>query len=160
MILYRFSPVLDESELRIALKYIDEKCHELVEVILGEILPVSGNIGYFCHYADEYTSLKKIQNELCRMDNSVHGKYFELKTPIHTDTSEYKFLYIRKPDPYRHHVGDIDFFVDADQFSSLKARVEQEQLHGARMIVRPDLEMIELFHPDYDVLAYITSHKY
>jgi hypothetical protein len=70
-------------------------------------------------------------------------------------------LYIRKPDPYRHHVGDIDFYLPENEYEGLKqSLVAGTVLNGARMFERPDLDMIELYNPDIDALAYVSPPRH
>lgn len=159
MQLYKFSPIASESELFSALQYIHEKCHELCQLALGEKLPVVGLIGYFCHYSEEFASLKDVQRQLTNENEAVNGKYFRLESPVTFDDSSYDYLYIRQPDPYRHHVGDIDFSVTEEAFARLQKRIEASELPYARLYPGTDKAMIELFHPDYDVLAYVTMYK-
>lgn len=71
----------------------------------------------------------------------------------------YTHLYIRKPDPYRHHVGDIDLFLEQDEYKAFKEDIQSGKINidGVRVFPRTDLDMIELFHPDSDVLIYIST---
>jgi hypothetical protein len=82
--------------------------------------------------------------------------------PAQGDVPEttYEFLYIRQPDPYRHHVGDIDFYLKESEYVKLKGEMEEGKIiPGARDFPGPHLDMIELFHPDSDVLAYVSTKK-
>jgi len=64
---------------------------------------------------DEYEYLTKVREKLTESSDNLNQKYFKLHNPIvipaQGDVPEtaYDFLYIRQPDPYRHHVGDLDF---------------------------------------------------
>jgi hypothetical protein len=71
----------------------------------------------------------------------------------------YTHLYIRRPDPYRHHVGDVDFYLDQQQYDELKkSLIGGKQIKGARVFPRNDLDMIELYDPDVDVLGYVSTN--
>jgi catechol 2,3-dioxygenase-like lactoylglutathione lyase family enzyme len=66
-------------------------------------------------------------------------------------------LYIRKPDPYRHHVGDVDFYLPPEEYTRLKQEMQAGRVvPGARIFDRPDLDMIELYDPDVDALGYVS----
>ena len=66
-------------------------------------------------------------------------------------------MYIRKPDPYRSHVGDIDFILEEPTYSELKeSLIKGAKIKGARVFERPDLDMIELYDPDVDALGYVS----
>ncbi len=166
MRLYRFSPITDEQALRKAIEHIHLECHALCKRNFGKYLANAGNMGVFCHYDDEYEKLVEIRKQLTVPSDDPDQKYFELLEPIvipaHDDIPEttYTHLYIRRPDPYRHHVGDLDFFLPQEEYDKLKARLQDgEELEGARLFPRKDLDMIELFDPDVDVLAYVSTNK-
>ena len=123
-------------------------------------------MGVFCHYDDEYEFLTKLRKELTEASGNVNQKYFRLHKPIvisaKGDVSEtiYTFLYIRKPDPYRHHVGDIDFYLEPEKYKELKEfLLTGKKIKGARVFERSDLDMIELYNPDVDTLAYVSTEK-
>lgn len=158
MRLYRYSPITSEDELVAAIQYLHTATHELCLKAIGERLEVAENVGVFTHYQDEYERLVKIREELT--DSSVHfnNKYYLLKKPlVMSDGTEYKYLYIRQPDPYRAQVGDIDFAVDPEKFTALKYKIQKDpsKYPYARIFPRSDLDMIELHHPDFDVLPYL-----
>ncbi len=75
-----------------------------------------------------------------------------LKQPTH--------LYIRRPDPYRHHIGDVDFYLEEFEYKKLKKdMLNGKKIKGARLFERPDLDMIELHDPNVDALAYVSTSK-
>ena len=166
--LYRFSPIGNEKQLMDALEYVHAACHKLCKEPLGEYLPVAGNIGVFCHYDDEYVFLKKLQEELTDLSQSVYGKYFRLHTPITIPAKDdipeatYSFLYIRKPDPNKPQVGDIDFYLEPEKYAQLKqSLLAGETVKGARTLPnRPDLDLIELYDSNVDVFGYIGNKKW
>ena len=69
----------------------------------------------------------------------------------------YTHLYIRRPDPYRAQVGDVDFELPENEYEVLKqSLLSGQSIVGARLFERPDLDMIELYHPDVDALGYVS----
>ena len=166
MQLYRFSPIEDEAGLLEAATYIHFACYSLCKQALGTSLPNAGNIGIFCHYDAEYDLLTKIREKVTEGPDKVNQKYYRLHNPIvmpaRGDVPEttYTHLYIRKPDPYRHHAGDVDFFLEPEKYAELKkSLLAGKTLKGARVFDRADLDMIELYDPDVDALAYISTKK-
>lgn len=164
MKLYRFSPIRSKEQLLEAIKHMHFEAHKLCKQSFGKYLPNSGNAGIFCHYAGEYEILIKIRKELTELSDNPNQKYFRLRDPIiilaHDDVPEtiYTHLYIRRPDPYRHHVGDIDFCLEPAEYKKLKQLLlAGKKIKGARVFERPDLDMIELYDPDVDVLAYVGT---
>jgi hypothetical protein len=163
MKLYRFSPVRDEAGLREALAFIHQSTHQLCEQSLGEYLPIAGNIGFFCHYDDEYAQLTELRERLTEPSDNPDQKYFRLLEPIVLKSENgipevsYTHLYIRKPDIYRAQVGDVDFAMEPERYQKLKLALAQgEKIPGARIFPRADLDMIELYDPDIDALGYIS----
>jgi hypothetical protein len=166
MKLYRFSPITTEDQLYDAAKHVHTESYKLCKQSFGHYLPNAGNMGIFCHYDDEYDILIQIRKELTEPSDNFNQKYFRLHKPIaiHAQDdgpgSTYTHLYIRRPDPYRHHVGDIDFYLEPDEYTHLKQRLlNGVKMKGIRTLDRKDLDMMELFDPDIDVLAYVSTHK-
>jgi hypothetical protein len=164
--LYRFSPINSKDELLEAIKHTHFECYKLCKQSFGYYLPNAGNVGIFCHYNGEYMLLTDIRRELTETSDNVNQKYFRLYEPViipaQDDIPEttYTYLYIRNPDPYRHHVGDVDFYLEQGKYLQLKqSLLAGNEMNGARVFDRPDLDMIELHDPDIDALAYVSTEK-
>jgi hypothetical protein len=164
MKLYRFSPIENRAELLEAITYIHFACHKLCAASFQKYLPVAGNITIFCHYDAEFDHLVTVRKELCEPSaDPKNRKYFRLHQPIiipaGNDVPEtaYTHLYIRKPDIYRAQAGDLDFYIAKDEYDMLKRQAERFGIKGARVFPRNDLDMIELYDPDVDVLAYVST---
>jgi hypothetical protein len=125
MKLYRYSPIKSEQKLRDAIEYMHFESFRLCKNSFGKHLPVAGNVGVFCHYDEEYEELVKIREELTEDSDNWNQKYYKLHSPItilakdEIPETTYTYLYIRKPDPYRHHIGDIDFVLGVDEYEKL-----------------------------------------
>ncbi|QQS39410.1 hypothetical protein IPM62_02240 [Candidatus Woesebacteria bacterium] len=166
MKLYRFSPIKNEKELLDAIKHTHFECYKLSKQSFGRYLPNAGNIGIFCHYDDEFERLIKIRERLTEKSDNYNQKYFRLHKPITIpqkgDVPEtiYTYLYIRRPDPYRSQVGDVDFYLQPEKYNKLKTEMlKGKKVKGARVFDRPDLDMIELYDPDSDALGYVSTEK-
>lgn len=166
MKLYRFSPIKGEKELFEAIKHTHFECYKLCKQTFGKYLPSAGNIGIFCHYEDEHKRLTEIRERLTEESDNVNQKYYKLHKPVviskKDDVPEatYTHLYIRKPDPYRAQVGDVDFYLEPEKYKKLKAEmIRGKKVKGARVFDRSDLDMIELYDPDVDVLSYVSTAK-
>lgn len=162
---FRFSPITDKTQLVTALTYIHSACHRLCLKTLGIYLPVAGNIGIFSHYDNEYVLLTRLQQEMTDPSLAVYGKYFRLHAPIQIPSNgvvpaaTYTHLYIRKPDPEKPQVGDLDFFMEQERHAELKqSLIKGKILKGIRILPnRPDLDLIELNDSDTDALGYIGT---
>lgn len=166
MKLYRFSPILTRESLFEAIKHIHIQSHILCMNSFGKYLSNSGNMGVFCHYDNEYEYLKTIQANICKPSDNPNQKYFDLLSPIlipeinNIPEIIYTHLYIRRPDPYRHHVGDIDFYLEVEKYKKMKKEmIKGKIVKDARIFDRTDLDMIELYNPDIDVLAYVSTNQ-
>lgn len=165
---FRFSPIQDEAQMIQAIEHIHFACHTLCKQSIGRYLPVAGNIGVFCHFDDEYVFLKNLQAELTDLSKSVYGKYFLLHQPIiipaKSDIPEttYSYLYIRKPDPKKPQVGDIDFYLETVKYAEFKqSLLEGKVIKGARTLPnRPDLDLIELYDSTIDAWGYVGDKKW
>jgi hypothetical protein len=163
MKLYRFSPITSKEQLLEAIKHIHLECHKLCKQSVRKYLPVAGNIGIFCHYDKEYEYLTELRKQITEPSDNPNKKYFQLyesiTVPAQADIPEvtYTHLYIRKPDPYRAQVGDVDFIFEEPDYSQLKTLLlNGTEINGARVFPRNDLDMIELYDPDVDVLGYLS----
>lgn len=163
MKLYRFSPIKNQQQLLEAIKHTHIACHQLCRQSFGQYLPTAGNIGIFCHYDDEYERLTKLREQLTDSSDNWNQKYYRLHKPItipaEGDIPEttYTYLYIRKPDPYRHHVGDVDFCLDPTRYATLKQSLADDKTtKGARLYPGPN-DMIELHNPDIDACGYVVT---
>jgi hypothetical protein len=164
MKLYRFSPIKNKEELLEAIKHVHFSCYTLCKQSFDKYLPNAGNMGVFCHYDDEYEFLTKLREEMTESTDNLNQKYFRLHEPIvipaEGDVPEtiYTYLYIRKPDPYRHHVGDVDFYLEPEKYLEVKNSIlNGVVMKGARVFDRTDLDMIELYDPDVDALGYVST---
>ncbi|MEK9151638.1 MAG: hypothetical protein AAB547_03320 [Patescibacteria group bacterium] len=166
MKLYRFSPIRNESELLEVIRHIHFACFDLCKQSFGKYLPVAGNMGVFCHYDDEYKFLIELRKKLTEESDNVNQKYFRLHNPLVIPTrgdvpeATYTFLYIRKPDPYRFHVGDVDFVLEEGQYQEFKKSLRDGKvIKGARIFERPELDMVEFYNPDVDALGYVSPRE-
>ena len=161
---FRFSPIENKEKLIEAIIYTHLRCLELCKNALGKYLPVSGNIGIFCHYENEYEFLIKLREELTDKKNNWNQKYFRLHEPIFIPAKDnipaatYTYLYIRHPDSEKPQVGDVDLVIGEEEFSKLKnTSLGRSKINEIDVFYRPDLDMIRLSDSNFDVLPYITT---
>lgn len=162
---HRFSPITTKEELLEALQYIHITAHTMCKQNLKRLLPVAGNIGVFCHFEDEFDYLTKVRKELTDINHHWNNKYYLLHKPIVIPAKKdfpettYSYLYIRKPDLDTPNVGDVDFYLDPDEYKKLKQNVINGKYNrGFRLFERPDLDMVRLYDPQIDVSAFVHSY--
>lgn len=161
------SSIENEEQLFFVLEHIHHACHTLCMQSLHSYLPIAGNIGIFSHSEKEYEALTNIQKTLTDPSVSVYGKYFKLHVPINIlaqdniPSATYSYLYIRKPDPTKPQIGDLDFYLEPKAFIELKEFVRGNNVQGARLLAnRPELDLIELYNPAIDALGYIGDKQW
>jgi hypothetical protein len=156
--LYRFSPITDEVRFNVAINYVLSETQKLCKEIIGKNLEFSGYLTIFSHNYDEFENLKRILLKIGKFESEHNSLYALLNKPIKTKYGEILRLRVRQPDPYRCQVGYGDFTV-AD-YELFKKENLKKCAPYLREIVRPDMTMLEFWHPDFDVLAYIVKEKF
>jgi hypothetical protein len=148
MQLYRFSPILTSRQFDEAIAYVAGSVRELSGTVIGERFPLE-SLTVFAHYDDEYERLVDLLRAKGEQVGENNGPFVKLAAPI----ADVALIRVRKPDPYRMQVGCADLRVP--DYEEFKRRYIGAP--GVRLIERPEYEMLEVHHPDYDVLAYIVS---
>lgn len=158
---FKFSPIKSKDQLFEAIKYTHLKCFELCKRVYGKYLPVAGNLGIFCHYNDEYEFLTKLREKLTDKSDNWNQKYYRLHDPIKFPSdgdipeTTYTYLYIRKPD-YHTEVGDVDFVLNKKEYKVLRKNLSNGvKIKGMEILDRPELDLIKLLDPTFDVSSFI-----
>lgn len=152
--LYRFSPIMNRGKLQEAVVHVARSTSEMVRRIVGVVPPIH-SLTVFAHYPDEFQFLSREVLRMGSLFNENNGPRVALHEPIRVGQHTITHLRIRVPDPHRMQVGCNDFDI-ADYHSFRKKHIPAHS-ENMRIIPRGSYEMIEIFHPDYDVLAYVVS---
>ena len=126
MSIFRFSPIKNKEELTKAVEHVHFACFKLCKRYFGKYLPVSGNLGIFTHFDDEFAFLTKLREEMTNTNINWNQKYFLLHEPITISAKDdipettYTYLYIRKPDQDKPQVGDVDLVLEKQAYEKLK----------------------------------------
>lgn len=150
---YRFSPITTAAELTEAVGYVANATQELSQTVLGEAYPISF-LTIFSHYESECECLVELLGELGERSEANNGVKCVPRETIDGVPESVQALRIRQPDPYRTQVGCCDLVVD--EYAAFKKRYLGSTQY-VRCIERPEYEMLEVFHPDFDVFAYVVS---
>jgi hypothetical protein len=154
MNLYRFSPIQNKEKLLEAVTYVAMQTSSLCQKVIDQVFPIF-SLTIFAHYPDEYEMLTKLLHEMGEPFNENNGPRVLLREPIKVGEHTITHLRIRHPDPYRMQVGCNDFNVP--DYTDFKEKYLISHPDHLRLIERKEYEMIEFFHPDFDVLAYVVS---
>lgn len=133
----------------------------------GYTLPIK-YVTIFAHYEKEYKELVQFASRLGTQTDTNNGIKTTLANKIEILTMKLEIngvqqdmleviesIRIRKPDPYRMQVGCCDFEYSDDYL--WLASTETLASSGTRRIQRDDIDMVEFFNPDFDVLAYVVN---
>ncbi|MCA9337335.1 hypothetical protein KC951_01350 [Candidatus Saccharibacteria bacterium] len=155
MKLYRFSPIKSADTCTEVLEHIQKGLRELSELVLEESLPIN-TLKIFAHYEDEYKFLKQWVDSIgeAKDEGSSTSYYVEPSEAMTVNNDPIEYVGIRVPDPYRAQVGCGDYVVDS--FDKFKTKYLGKSPF-IREVAHPKYEMLELFHPDIDVLGYIVK---
>ncbi|TXH00352.1 MAG: hypothetical protein E6P95_03725 [Candidatus Moraniibacteriota bacterium] len=153
---YQFSPIQNETDLKKAVVYVAEHSSQMCERIIGKTLPIH-TLTIFAHTDVEFDQLKSILATMGTPYNENNGPRVSLHESIAVGNNAITHLRIRHPDLERPQVGCNDF--DVEHYETFKSEYLEKYPKGLVLIKRPEYEMIEFHHPDFDVLAYIVSKK-
>jgi len=154
MQLYRFSPITNDEQCSEALLYINAQLGMLIKVAIQTDLPID-TLKIFAHYDAEYTFLRKWIVTIGENDGTSEPSYYVKPTkPIEINDSRISLIGMRRPDPYRSQVGCGDYVVE--DYNAFKSTYLGKSPF-IREIAHPKFEMLEVFHPDFDVLGYIAK---
>ncbi len=147
--LYRFSPIKNSADFDLALDYITQELIGLSLKLLGTELPIT-TLKVFAHYQDEYEFLHNLVSHLGPETpfSSKTSLYVNAIKTIQKHRIEY--IGVRIVDPYRLHVGCGDY--EIPNFKEFK----QENLNKSNFIREFSDDMIEMWHPDFDILGYVV----
>lgn len=165
--LYRFSPIGNKQSMLDTVEYIAKEATKMVFRDQGYTLPIK-YVTIFAHYQEEYDELVQLIAQLGIQSDTNNGVKTILNNPIeifamklevngeHQDIiHSIESIRIRKPDAYRMQVGCCDFEYNGDYV--WLAGTETLSSHKLRRIQRNDIDMVEFYNPDFDVLAYVVK---
>jgi hypothetical protein len=155
MKLYRFSPLKNQEDCTKVLGYIEEKLRELSKLVIEEELPIN-TLKIFAHYEDEYKFLKSWVDSIGNNqdEGSATSYYVKPHKPMAINNDPIEYVGVRIPDPYRSQVGCGDYVVS--KFDEFRAKYLGKSPY-VRELPHQKYQMLELFHPNIDVLGYIVK---
>ena len=113
-------------------------------------------IDWICIFSqndDDYSDLLNQADEIGkRIEIAANGVVFKLTKRISTGAGNPKVLKVRKPDPLRPEMGDVDFTTDYNKFK--RKHLSRNYFN---LIKREKFEMIELMVGGYNARVYFSS---
>lgn len=113
-------------------------------------------LNYSCIFAknqEEYDLLLEVMNELGEITRQTHSGPLFRVPPFQTLAGELRLLKIHTPDQTRAMRGYTDFIL----VNYLSRKSYYLSMPNFKFIERPDIEMIELMDPKFDVRVYFSS---
>ncbi len=143
---------MNQAQFVNLIKTIAKKSNDLK----NEYLDNNARVNYACVFAQnelEYAEFDALANNLGeRVLDTKTGFVYKIK-PLKTVAGDLRVLKIRKPDPTRTELGDADFTIE--DFTAFKQKYLK--LPQFSLIVRPNMEMVELREVGRDILAYFSN---
>jgi len=149
---YRFSPVVGEENLKKVFEYIANELQSLLMKICNEKLPIT-TLKVFPHFEDEYESLHTIIARMGEPAPFNSNTSFYAKCDEQISGNNINYLGVRVVDIERPQVGCGDFEIDDFEEFSKKYVGKSEFVSNFRR------DMLEVWHPEFDVLGYIIPKK-
>jgi hypothetical protein len=140
------------DELKNLAKEIVAKSQQLTAAHTSEGQAPVNYACVFTQSATEFQEMVEVAHQLGPIvQETATGPVFQI-TPLSTVSGTLRLLKIRRPDPKRPERGDADFTVN--NYESFKKTYLGKP--GFGLITRPEMEMMELIDPSYNVLAYYS----
>jgi hypothetical protein len=150
--LYRFSPIESEDTVKSVWEYLSSKLDKLSNLVLNRSLPIT-TLKIFPHYLKEYDYLHSLISEMGTPATFNSNTSYYSKVDKKINGFDIKYMGVRVVDPYRLHVGCGDYEVeDIEQF-------KKEFLNSSPYIRSFRDDMLEIWHPDLDVLGYVVTKE-
>lgn len=144
---------MNVNELMQFVQEIVEKASKLKDKHTSEKKAPVNYACIFCQSNEQYNGLVAITQKIGTViKETPKGPLFRIN-PMETVAGKLQLLKIRKPNETRPELGDADFTVS--NYPEFKKKYLSQK--GFSLIVRKDIEMIELTDPEFDVRAYFSN---
>lgn len=151
-----FSPITSRLRYEIALDYVALRAAELARVVLGQELTID-TLAIFAHQTAEYEFLEKELHRRGPESRFTHGSTLYVSPPaLELAGNRIALLGVRRPDVLRPQVGYADYPV-ADK--TYEAIAEMDNPHLRQIVSGRGQDLIELRHPEFDVLGYVVRAR-
>jgi hypothetical protein len=148
-------PVSTALDLRAELSYIASQADKLSKLVTGNTLPID-TLTILTHHPHEFDYLGALIKNYGPKSKYSHGKTLYIE-PVDLEVNGYRIKYLgaRAPDSTRPQRGYADFPVDNLEIVAQKYSVSS-YINATKS--GTGQRMLELRHPDFDVLGYIVEH--
>jgi hypothetical protein len=159
IVTYPFTPITNEAKLEQATAFVAEKAIALGETVLGRPGLELDTICFFAHTPEEYTFLQQAVLARGPQSRFTHGATLYADTNFVANGHTIKLFGVRdvtNGDPARTQVGYGDYPVNDYDLLLIQTRHNQyiNQITSGR-----GKPLIELRHPDFDVLGFVVDER-
>ena len=149
----------NEEAFNEALGYIAEKVGDISLLLTGKRLPVTV-LKLFAHNDGEYEALERLVRQHGQKAEVSSGNsfYVDVDSGLMIADTPISLLGVRRPFVDRPQVGCGDY--EVDDFPTYASELLKKQPQFARQVQNAHrLDMVELWHPDFDVLGYVIPKR-
>lgn len=152
--LYRFSPIKDEQTVDKVFLYLTQELERLSLKIFKEKLPID-TLKIFAHYPDEYNYLYDLISKMGDKSEYSSETSFYVDVDKKISGHNIKLIGLRIIDPYRMQAGCGDY--EVSNFNDIKKKYLNSSQYVRDM--KRSTDMLEVWHPDFDILGYIVPNR-
>jgi hypothetical protein len=150
-----FSPIINTERLELAIAYIADQSLALARTVLRRELDVD-TICFFAQSPAEYRFLEQAVRSRGPVSALSHGPTLYVDSDFEAGSHHIRIFGVRRPDPTRPQAGYGDYPVP--DYARLLA-AEQSNPHVKEITSGRGQPLIELRHPDFDVLGFVVDAK-
>lgn len=152
---HQFSPITNQKDFEAALAYVAAQSQKLAEAVLGEALPID-TLTLFSHSPAESEFLEASVRHYGPQSHYSHGQTLYIDSDFMVGSQRITILGTRQPDSAHPQVGYADYPV-TDLTALAKEQANNEYVLPVQS--GRGVAMLELRHPDFDILGYIVSQR-
>ncbi|HSX39935.1 MAG TPA: hypothetical protein VLI92_05090 [Candidatus Saccharimonadales bacterium] len=146
---YQFSPITNEEQFDQVLSYLTLELEKLSQKLFNQKLPIT-TLKVFPHYFEEYDYLKSLITKMGPAASFNAKTSFYIKTSKKIRDYHIEYIGVRIVDPYRLQVGCGDY--EPGNYKEFKTK----HLNTSPYIREVPNDMLEVWHPDFNVLGYVV----
>jgi hypothetical protein len=154
---HSFQPILTDERLEQAITFIADQSIALARLVLRRELSID-MICFFAQTPEEYAWLEQAVRARGPQSDLSHGPTLYVDSDFAVGGQQIRWFGVRQPDPTRPWVGYGDFPVALDDYAAMVAAA-QANPHAHEITSGLGKPLLELRHPDFDVLGFVVASK-
>lgn len=152
---HEFSPIISEDHLQAAAEYLTRQSLLLAKTVLGQKLTID-TLCFFTHSPEEYQFIEQAVRRRGPESRFSHEPTLYVDTDFTVLDQHVRIFGVRKPDPARLEIGYGDYPVAEVDYQQL-LHTAKNNPHMREITSGRGKSLVELRHPDFDVLGYVVD---